>query len=386
MKTKKTQKINAFKTLFTFSLSFILSLNIFSQNIQSTLIEKWDNSAWENDFKTTNTYNTNGYLTYDLTQSWQSIMGVWENLSQTNYTNNGSGLVTQQISQSWDSSSSAWENATRSTYTYTGASKIATITTDFWVGVWQPFVKITNTYDSSNYLIVEVTQNWDFLSNAFVNSSKDIFTNLPNGTVSQIVNQTWNTGTSNWDNAERNTYTYNSSSNLITELTEFWNAGNWVNFSKITNTYNANNKLIQSLDQNWEASTSSWINDSQSYESYNGNGDLNQIISQLWNSTTSVWVNELRITFTYNPLANTSFISKNEVVLYPNPVQNNFTIATKENAIGLKYFIIDQNGRSLLNGSILNEETNIDASQLANGIYFVKIGDHNQQSFKLIKE
>ncbi len=383
MKTKKTQKITVFKTLLIIFLNFILSLNSYSQNIQSTLIEKWDNSAWKNNFKTTNTFNSSGYLTYDFTQSWESVMGIWENLSQSNYTNNAGGLVTQKISQSWDSSSSAWDNSTRSTYTYSAGNKIATLTTDLWIGIWQPFIKLANTYDGNNYLTTEVTQNWDFLSSGFVNSSKNVFTNLPNGNVSQLLIQTWNTVTNSWDNSERDTYTYNASNNVTLILTEIWNTGIWVNSYKTTNTYNSSNKLINSLDQKWDVPSSSWVNDSQSYESYNGNGYLNQIISQTWNLSSGIWANDARITFTYNPLANSNFTTKDQVTLYPNPVLNNFTISTKENYTGLNYNIFDQNGRSLKNGLLLNDETNIDASQLSTGIYFVKISD---QTFKLIKK
>ena len=72
--------------------------------------------------------------------------------------------------------------------------------------------------------------------------------------------------------------------------------------------------------------------------------------------------------------------------VYPNPSNNLLTIKTSDNLIGLEYFIIDQVGRQVLNGKLVNETGQIDISRLSSGIYVVQLSGQRKQSFKVIKK
>ena len=61
---------------------------------------------------------------------------------------------------------------------------------------WQNFSKQLNTYDSNPYLTANFSQLWDVPSNSWNDKTQNIYTNNPNGTVNQSVNQVWNTITS----------------------------------------------------------------------------------------------------------------------------------------------------------------------------------------------
>jgi hypothetical protein len=52
---------------------------------------------------------------------------------------------------------------------------------------------------------------------------------------------------------------------------------------------------------------------------------------------------------------------------------------------GLSYSISDQIGRPVLSGILTSNDSSIDSNQLAQGIYFFKIDQFNNQVVKIIK-
>ena len=81
--------------------------------------------------------------------------------------------------------------------------------------------------------------------------------------------------------------------------------------------------------------------------------------------------------------------SKNEFSIYPNPVQNSFSVASENPTTIKKIALFDFSGKLLLSKAIFqNELQNIDVSGLSKGIYFVSIFtvDGKSYSEKLMKE
>ena len=82
-------------------------------------------------------------------------------------------------------------------------------------------------------------------------------------------------------------------------------------------------------------------------------------------------------------LSSESFVSKKDVQLFPNPVQNYLTISTL-NSDYQSVEILDLSGKVL---AVRNENTtNIDFSEFESGIYFVKINwMDTSMNYKIIK-
>jgi len=70
---------------------------------------------------------------------------------------------------------------------------------------------------------------------------------------------------------------------------------------------------------------------------------------------------------------NTDAEGKNNVVIYPNPIKDALHIKLKENNGPKEVQVFDINGRMLLNQKINGNDQVINVSQLAGGLYFVKI-------------
>lgn len=372
-----------FGTVLLFFICFLSSFNSRSQKIQTSLEETWKNGTWENFTQTLNTYDGNGYLIHDLTQDWNVS---WKNKLQTDYANNPDGTVQQSITQSWNTGTSQWDNLQRMNYTYTAAKKVLTLESEVWYDPnWGSFFRQTNTYDGNNFLIKSTIQTYSLIY-LWENSSQVIYTNNLDGTVSQSVYQAWDPwgyGVDNWYDVERTTYTYNNSK-PITAISERWNGTIWENFSKETYDYDGSGYLIHTLSQNWLSNN--WKDDAQSFITNYGNGTPYQIIAQDADASGLVWTNVSKTTFTYTALAVNDHVVEKSFVVYPNPAHDSVTIQTNGNSLDMKYWVTDQLGRQFLKGSITGMETVIDVSQLASGVYFIKMGQNKNQSIKIIKK
>jgi len=80
------------------------------------------------------------------------------------------------------------------------------------------------------------------------------------------------------------------------------------------------------------------------------------------------------------------YISTQAIKLYPNPCENEITLTTEFDHLGSEYKVYDHNGKIVLSGKINSEYTQIELSYLSNGVYFFKVGESLNQTFKVIKK
>lgn len=72
--------------------------------------------------------------------------------------------------------------------------------------------------------------------------------------------------------------------------------------------------------------------------------------------------------------------------LYPNPTQNQTTLITNSQFVGLNYYIYNRLGQLILSEKIYNEEITINLNSLPKGYYILSIGDIQNEKIKFIKE
>jgi hypothetical protein len=82
---------------------------------------------------------------------------------------------------------------------------------------------------------------------------------------------------------------------------------------------------------------------------------------------------------------NVKELSKNgkPVLVYPNPTSNSITIKGEKN-MNQSFSIFDQMGREVLKGKLNGNATEVNLSNLSNGIFILKI-EGNKESAKIIK-
>jgi hypothetical protein len=132
-KISQLQVYNCTKCNGTFGLLisfFFFCLNSFGQNIQSSLTEIWTNNNWQNFSKQLNTYDSNPYLTQNLSQLWDVPSSSWNDKTQNIYANNPNGTVNQVLNQVWNVITSTWDNSQRETYSYNSSDKGTLVITE----------------------------------------------------------------------------------------------------------------------------------------------------------------------------------------------------------------------------------------------------------------
>lgn len=72
--------------------------------------------------------------------------------------------------------------------------------------------------------------------------------------------------------------------------------------------------------------------------------------------------------------------------VYPNPTTSKITVKSSLALIGKEFNIYDQLGKAVKSGVITSEETEIDLSNLTEGVYLFKAGAEMQETFKIIKQ
>ena len=78
----------------------------------------------------------------------------------------------------------------------------------------------------------------------------------------------------------------------------------------------------------------------------------------------------------------------NNISVYPNPVSNNLTLTISNSIDNFGYNLYDFQGKLIIDGIILSEETTVSTSNLSGGTYFINVyNNQNQksQTFKIIK-
>ncbi len=136
----------------------------------------------------------------------------------------------------------------------------------------------------------------------------------------------------------------------------------------------------------------SWDNDVCPARQVSSNGNFGNLTSygnDIVNSTVygMLTVNAPKSQFLLNGCS-TGINNVNTVidfVLYPNPASNEIFIKAGRNIIGLAFTIMDQTGRTVLTGKLINELTIVDVNHQPAGIYLLKVGEQSPRFFGILK-
>jgi hypothetical protein len=152
------------------------------------------------------------------------------------------------------------------------------------------------TYDNNGNITEEISQYWDYLTNSWVNSWKEMTVYDNNGNVVEQSDQYWENG--EWVNDWKDVLTINTSGVPI-ELTEYvWEGNEWVPDEKYTdivwhNWEDLENSVPESYIGHYY-NNGTWVN----YERYNAiyTGENYVGTYEMWEN--NAWVNSERDTYT----------------------------------------------------------------------------------------
>jgi hypothetical protein len=103
----------------------------------------------------------------------------------------------------------------------------------------------------------------------------------------------------------------------------------------------------------------------------------------IWNRA----LTQLEITKLFNS-STSNVVDANENIdlkVYPNPASNRINIQSNFQLINAEYIISDLFGNTILQGKIMNENTNIEIANFSKGIYLLTVKNDAKQTFKIVK-
>jgi hypothetical protein len=114
-------------------------------------------------------------------------------------------------------------------------------------------------------------------------------------------------------------------------------------------------------------------------QTYTQSGTYTQVLTNAAGCDSTITLN-LELSFTgMNTLSNTN------IVIAPNPVNDYVQVMIPESLIGQTFILMDNSGRTILEGTFMQKEHKIDLKHLAVGVYVLKIHDGTEQTFRILK-
>lgn len=188
---------------------------------------------------------SNGNLTTQTYQNWDTSNSVWVNSESYNYTYNGNNKLTVEIDKEWNTNTNLFENKYKTEYSYNTNGKVEGIFSYEWAtGQWVLDSKFEINYDSNNRLSNGLGYTWN--GAAYELEERTVISYNANNTISQSVFEEWDGA--NWQNSDITTYSYNVNNKLVLELTKTWNGVTFIDEDKTEYTYDANENLTNELN------------------------------------------------------------------------------------------------------------------------------------------
>ena len=155
--------------------------------IETGLTWSFIDSKWEYSDKITYTYNANNRVILELEQDWNSGTNQFDDSYRSTYTYNGSGDITELLDQIWDNG--AWENEYRTTITY-NAGMIDVAYFYEWDGTqWEAIDRSTLTYNGNNRVEKIDIDDWDGAT--WVIGDRDLYTYDMNNKIASKTFESW---------------------------------------------------------------------------------------------------------------------------------------------------------------------------------------------------
>jgi hypothetical protein len=349
-------------------------------NLTSYIGQSWYGSKWVVSWQYLSTYDVNNNMTSLIAQDLNG--SDWLNMFQFIYTYDLNNNMISEVDQNWVSN--AWMNTLQYFYTYDTNNNRTSEVYKNWTGsTWLNQGQIIYTYNANNNLISELDQEWN--GNSWVSFSQSNYTFDGSNKRTGGLSQGWNG--SEWVNSDEYTYTYDANNNLTNELDRNWTGNTWVNYWQRIYTYDANHNKTSELDQNWIGS--SWVNSARNFSAYDADNFLKSQSNKLWNMTgTMVTSGDSSDYYFHTVLGiNDLKLQHTSITFYPNPATDKITIETAATLTNSQLSIMNLNGQELMTRQITSPKTQIDISNLPNGVYFVRLtNDKTMDVGKFVKQ
>ena len=366
----------------TFLLFTLLTFSIFGQDkLTSSLNEYYNGNSWQNSNNSEFVYDSNNNLTEEAELYWDATTSEWKDSSKTSYTYNANNKVIVELYQNFDSNKIV-TNQYRTTNTYDSNGKLTEFLSEFnGGGSWEFEDKFILEYSNSR-LTGAISYTWDGSDWVLEEESSRIAVSYnANNKVSISKLDNWD-GTK-WVDSDRTLYTYDANNRVIIEDSQIWDGTSWSTDYKSEYTYDTNGNALTEKESYLENEVlteqpieTKIFDTSQLMSSFShpfkdktgidflfsANGIVNKILgrSSTNNRTTYYYGNE--------PTASVNDFNLIDFSVYPNPSTS--TIKIDDSNFSIKNVEL----YSVVGKKVMTSTKNkLNLQHLVNGVYLLKI-------------
>ena len=350
-------------------------------NTSTTLEQAWENDQWVDRYFDTTTMDNQQNPIEDITQEWKN--NEWVNFSKMMMQYNENNDMTEMIWQDWNDTTNTWINFMKITYTHDNNYNLIEDLTEFWENDnWEGFQKGTHTYNAKNQIVTSITQWW--LDAVWTDWGKITYSYNSKDLLIDELHESLNFVTQTLATSEHWTYEYNDQDQEIVRFIEKFDmfTSARISYTKVSTSYTAEN-IAEEITQEW--GVSDWENEEKETYTYEDN-QLTVILYQIWENND--WVNRERWTNTYggavDVVTSTQLPSKFELKQnYPNPfnpvTRIGYSVNKSNNVELIIYDILGNYITTLVNELQTpgNYVVNFNAADYSSGtyVYSIKLGN-----------
>lgn len=232
-----------------------------SDNILTSTEKYWNDGtmSYENDFRTTNVYNSSNKIVSTISETWDGAAWVNESKNILKY----DAAQNKLVDSSFEWAAGAWEPYYVETNTYTATNKLASSSYHIYestLGMWLNIATLSNTYDASDYLTSSLVKVISMTTFSLEDNSRNTFTNDASGNPLVSLQENWDDMSGTWVNDSRTYSTFDAAKNKTSEVFSTWDDldGKFDTLSLLNNTYNSYNQIQTEVNSNWDMSAGTW--------------------------------------------------------------------------------------------------------------------------------
>lgn len=259
----------------------------------------WDTGSqnWLNDYRLTRTYDREGYLIELVSQTWNPDFRIWSNYSKFSWTYRAAALLQQLLYQRWNDGH--WNDIDRYVYQYNDQRDPTLLLYQRWLGTWYDRERFTFAYDEQGNLIEYRYQDWNRLTEKWLDQYLEIYTYDALGYPANRVSRFVPAGSSNWVNYRNDIYVSDERGFTTEETTEYWDE-RWIKTAKYLHSYDAYGHLTDSTNQFWDDFNETWVNNFRMQWHYSEHRIATATATYPDNPVVSVFPNPVKETATFS--------------------------------------------------------------------------------------
>jgi len=238
-------------------------------------------------------------------------------------------------------------------------------------GIWIDSLQKSYTYNSKLFLLEEIDQLW--LGSTWQNYKKWEYIYVDD-LLDEEYKYNWNDFLKGWEYKDFSEYDYYPNLTLEKRTDYFWDGYEWYNKTRKTYTYNSQSQPLEILNEFWSFGFNQWSNSSLNTYDYDGNGNRDFFAFFIWDDYNLKWRNfykeenfwSLFETHGIGDLAQLDFD------VFPNPANDKVQISFDKDAMntsGNQLFIYSNEGRLELSKKLSGTIETIDVSPFPPGVY-----------------